>query len=290
MRTLFALTAVAAALLALAGCKQNPVQPSQTVSAMAADSVTTPDSGLTYDYYLGAWTALPAFTPDSSILTYPIASFDISSTMSPSNFAFVFTGYLKAPAEGAYTFYCTSDDGSKLFIGDSCVVDNDGMKNGAVERSGTVSLQQGFHRIRVEYFCAGDSHVLTVAWQGPGFSRQTIGASSLFHEATPYTLLLIAPLGAHTYTLGDTVPIRWFYADSPDNVHETDIELSTDGGKSYMQLFATAKETLPGDTGTVLWIIPADTAYCTDRGLLKVSEYDRSSISAQSDVKFTIRK
>jgi len=291
MGKLHAFDIIIATALVLIQCgkKESPLMPS--ASAMAADSIRMPGKGLTYDYYLGTWTSLPMLNPDSSILTSTVDSFDISSTMAPTNFGFLFTGYLSAPADGAYSFYCASDDGSKLFIGDSCIVSNDGVKDTSQEASGTVEMKKGYHRVRLEYFCAGNAHALAVAWKGPGFTRQIIGASSLFHELKPYALLLIAPRGRHAYILGDTVRIRWFYAESPKESHYTKFDLSINGGKTFpLQLFDTAMTARPGDTGSVLWTIPNDTTRCTDHGLLRVSEYDRPLQTDVSDSEFTIKK
>jgi hypothetical protein len=293
MRKPCVLTVVALAVLVLGGCtgKNNPTTPK--VSAMNPDSTVHPVSGLIYDYFLGAWTALPVFNPDSSIASGTVDSFDISSTFSPSNFGFVFSGYIDVPADGFYTFYCSSDDGSKLYIGnnDSCIVSNDGVKNAAQEASGSVELKQGFHRIRVVYFCASGSHVLDVSWQGPGIKRQTVGASVLFHELTSYFLQLHSPHGAHVYALGDTVRITWTYKNSPLEGHYTFFNLSVDGGKSFsMPLFSQSIFTQPGDTGTVLWTIPNDTAYCTVHGKIQATEYDRPQVAAESDSEFTIQK
>jgi hypothetical protein len=260
---------------------------------MNADSTMNPVSGLTYDYFLGAWTALPVFNQDSSIASGTVDSFDISSTFSPSNFGFAFTGYINIPTEGLYTFCSNSDDGSKLFIGssDSCIISNDGVRDTAHEISGTVALKKGFHSIRVIYFCATGSHVLELSWQGPGFARQTIGASVLFHELTSDSLQLLSPQGVHAYALGDTVRITWKYKNSPTVAHYTNFDLSTDGGKSFsIPLFTHTIMTQPADTGTVLWTIPNDTTLCTAHGMLRASEYDRPQIAASSDSEFTIKK
>lgn len=294
MKNLHVVTVCLLAVLAIVGCKSSSSPTTPLVAAMMDPNATrNPVPGLTYDYYIGAWTMLPVFNQDSSMLSQmPVDSFDISSTFAP-NFAFDFSGLINVPVDGLYTFYCTSKDGSKLFIGgsDSCVVSNDGLKNTPQEASGNVELKKGYHIIRVVYFCASASPVLTVSWQGPGFPRQTIQASVLFHELTSYTLQLLSPHGAHVYTLGDTVRITWYYKNSPNAAKYTEFFLSTDGGKSFpTQLFPQTQPTQPGDTGTVLWTIPNDTIYCTVHGLLQAREYDKPEVNASTDAEFTIKK
>ena len=66
-------------------------------------------------------------------------------------FAIEYTGRFWIEKPGLYRFALTSDDGSKLFIDDQAVVDNDGIH--AVDtKSGSVELGGGIHKIRVQYF------------------------------------------------------------------------------------------------------------------------------------------
>ena len=53
--------------------------------------------------------------------------------------------------EGRYTFTLLSDDGSKLFIDDSLVIDNDGL-HGQVAKSKIFELDKSTHEIRIQYF------------------------------------------------------------------------------------------------------------------------------------------
>jgi len=46
-----------------------------------------------------------------------------------------FSGFIDVPADGQYTFYTSSDDGSKLYIDNQLVVNNDG-EHSLRERSG----------------------------------------------------------------------------------------------------------------------------------------------------------
>jgi uncharacterized protein YndB with AHSA1/START domain len=78
-----------------------------------------------------------------------------------------YTGYINAPVERQYKFMLTSDDGSKLWIGqagqESLVIDNDGL-HGDQTRDGSIKLKAGRHRFRVEYFQLHGGASLTLAW------------------------------------------------------------------------------------------------------------------------------
>ncbi len=62
-----------------------------------------------------------------------------------------FNGYIDIKEEGIYTFYTSSDDGSRLYIDDQLIVDNDGI-HGLIKKSGKAALKKGKHTIVVRYF------------------------------------------------------------------------------------------------------------------------------------------
>jgi hypothetical protein len=66
--------------------------------------------------------------------------FDLSPRTESDNFGFHFTGYVYVPVDGQYTFYTSSDAGSKLYIGSVVIVDNDGVYD-MQERSGKIGLK-----------------------------------------------------------------------------------------------------------------------------------------------------
>jgi uncharacterized repeat protein (TIGR01451 family) len=89
-----------------------------------------------------------------------------------------FTGFINITTAGSYTFYTDSDDGSKLFINGSLVVNNDG-GHAPQEISGTVSLTPGWYPITVAYFNGAGSGSLAVLYQGPSIAKQWIPSSVL---------------------------------------------------------------------------------------------------------------
>lgn len=84
-------------------------------------------------------------------------------------------GAIEIPEEGDYTFYTTSDDGSRLYIGKTLVVQND-YPHGATEKSGTIALRAGRYPFYVAYFEGVVDNVLEVAWEGPGIEKGPVPA------------------------------------------------------------------------------------------------------------------
>ena len=138
-------------------------------------------NGLDYTYYESGrgWSFLPVFSTLTPVKTGTTANFDISLANRSITFAFNFTGFINVPVDGQYTFYTTSDDGSKLYIDNVPVVDNDGLHS-ALEKSGTIGLQGGKHAISVRFFQQGGDRVLNVNYSGPGVTKKAVPASELY--------------------------------------------------------------------------------------------------------------
>ncbi|EGD45159.1 putative PA14 domain protein [Nocardioidaceae bacterium Broad-1] len=74
---------------------------------------------------------------------------------------------LRIDAAGTYDFRLISDDGSRLVIDGSEVINHDGL-HGETAKDGSVSLSEGFHDLRVEHFENGGGEVLRLQWRPPG--------------------------------------------------------------------------------------------------------------------------
>ncbi|MBE8727300.1 family 20 glycosylhydrolase [Flavobacterium hungaricum] len=91
------------------------------------------------------------------------------------------TGYVYVPETGNYTFSTLSDDGSKLFIDDELIVDNDKI-HWANEAYGAVKLEKGFHKIKISYFDLTGGTILNAFIQSAGKEKIEIKASDLFYD------------------------------------------------------------------------------------------------------------
>jgi len=83
-----------------------------------------------------------------------------------NRFSAEWTGELLINHPGDYRFYTASDDGSKLTIDNSLVVDNWGL-HGRRYRYGTISLNQGWHPIKAEFFENGGAASMRAKYRGP---------------------------------------------------------------------------------------------------------------------------
>jgi len=137
--------------------------------------------GIEFHYYEGNWSQVPDFTFLSEIRNGHISNFNLESIeRRVANFSVEFIGYIKIEQEDDYTFYISSNDGSKLLINDILIVDNDGV-HGDTERTGRINLKAGLHPIKVQYFDGGGSQSLQVQIEGSNLSRQIIPGDMLFY-------------------------------------------------------------------------------------------------------------
>ena len=143
------------------------------------------ESGLQYSYYEGNFSDIPDFSALQPKKRGIAGNFDVAEIAGrPDHYAILFEGLLDVPAEGVYQFYTHSDDGSRLFIAGQLVVDNSG-SHSARKRTGYIPLEQGRHRIRVEYFEDYDGQTLKVGYGFNGGAERLLPIAWLSHYIIP---------------------------------------------------------------------------------------------------------
>ncbi len=151
--------------------------PGTKASAPITTSFLTVDptiNGITYNYFEDVWVLLPDMASMKPLRSG--RTFDLTFTSLPhrwGDYGFQFKTFIDLPSDGEYTFYVASDDGSKLFLDDKLLVNNDGL-HGTIELDGRVTLTRGKHKLEVWYFQSGGASELSVALEGPGMKKQQI--------------------------------------------------------------------------------------------------------------------
>jgi hypothetical protein len=115
-------------------------------------AVETPPQtgGLTLRTFEGQWPWLPDFRALHPAKTETAAGFIVSALNTTTPAGIEFTGFVRVPAEGEYTFSVQSDSGTDLWVHDALVVDDDYTHDGPA-RSGSVLLSPGWHPLRLAY-------------------------------------------------------------------------------------------------------------------------------------------
>jgi hypothetical protein len=177
------------------------------------DNPTVTLSGVRYEYYTGTYDYLPNFDALTAAKKGFLTNFALSPATSMLNYAFRYKGYIDIPSDGYYNFYTNSDDGSRLYIGDNLVVDNDGL-HGTVENYGSIGLKKGKHAITELFFQKAGASVLQTSYSGPGIAKQLIPNSVLYRDVYIPTVVITSPIANSTNGSNVTITTAIIDTDS----------------------------------------------------------------------------
>lgn len=123
-------------------------------------------SGLYYEHTTGSWSQLDSIDWTWAEFTGHVSGFTLAAKTQEDYYNFSFDGYLLIEGGGNYEFRVTSSDGSRLYIDNALVVNNDGLHDVRTAAGGPVSLAAGPHRIYLQYFEHTGKDSLSVEYKG----------------------------------------------------------------------------------------------------------------------------
>ncbi|MFC4333510.1 PA14 domain-containing protein [Streptomyces andamanensis] len=185
----------ALAPLLLGAALLTPASFAQAESATA--SAATPAQGLRSDCYLSSdSTSLDFATYTSTGIQPSLNVKDLIPTLrgcagSTLNVAAHWTGTLDVPAGGAYTFYIKGDNGFRLSLDGTSVIDHWTTDWDVPTQSQPVTLTAGRHQLAFDYNQGNGGAYIQTEWSGPGFGRQPVPDSAL-HVPDDYAPLDLA--------------------------------------------------------------------------------------------------
>jgi hypothetical protein len=146
--------------------------------AIAADGGY--DAGLSYNYFDSEFSQVDEMQYRS--FTEKGISENVTNAFSPKdeNYGYQFSGLIKVPEDGLYTFFLESNDGSILKLNDRIIINNDG-PHGRLEEKGYLSLRKGYLKIKIGYFQQGGGAFLKLSWESDNFEKEEIPANVFFH-------------------------------------------------------------------------------------------------------------
>jgi mono/diheme cytochrome c family protein len=127
------------------------------------------ESKVNYTYYEGEWEKLPNFDQLKPVSSGTAAGFEVRLGR-PDLFGIVFQGFWSVANESEFEFRLSSDDGSRLIIDGTMVVENDGI-HGVTTQTGKIKLAAGVHDVRLEFFEKAGGEVVRVEVSGGGLKR-----------------------------------------------------------------------------------------------------------------------
>ena len=156
------------------------------------DTDELPSGSLTYEFYDGtpSGNTVDNIPITGALSTGTVSDFAVGTLQNSvdpgdaNSYGIRYTGYIHISTPGLHTFETSSDDGSKIFINGTEVVDNDG-EHGVETQSGTLTLSAGLHEIIVLFFENAGSSSLSVSHQPPSGSLTALSFSNLYLDSDP---------------------------------------------------------------------------------------------------------
>ena len=150
----------------------------QLVPAVKKDSAV---AGVEWRAYSGTFPWVPEFETLVPVAQGVDPQPELASHIQGGTNGMFFTGYLKVPQDGDYTFYLTADTGTLLRIHDATVIDADYAYTGGAERSGSIRLQAGLHPFRLYYAHRSPAaSELRFSWSRPDGNKAAVPASAFW--------------------------------------------------------------------------------------------------------------
>jgi len=121
------------------------------------------------------------------------------------NFGLVSEGYLWIEKENSYNFRIWSDDGSRVSLNSKVILDNDG-NHGTDYKEASVTLTQGLHPFKIEYFQGESGSYLSWNWKPSGSEMwMVVPAKNIVHTKEMQTVIgdLTLPMANITRVPGD---------------------------------------------------------------------------------------
>jgi hypothetical protein len=157
-----------------------------TTSSTTTTTTTTTTSsptgtGLTGRYYRGkGFTGSLLLTRVDPTVDFAWANGAPASGVPADNFSVRWTGQLSVPTTGRYTIGFNGNDGFRVYVDGSLLIDSWTDHNPAVYKSRTVSLTGGRNAsIVVEFYERTGYATAQLYWSGPGFGKQIIPTGNL---------------------------------------------------------------------------------------------------------------
>jgi len=149
---------------------------------------------LKFEYFEGSWDKLPDFTKLKANAAGTASDFDVDLAKRNDNNALRFEGWFKLNSAGKYTVHLGSDDGSKIWIDDKLIIDNDGIHPHTIV-SKSVELFKGEHKVEVGVFNGGADYSLSVEIEHQNLPRQPLAGICSIDEKTAENTVAVKASG-----------------------------------------------------------------------------------------------
>ena len=141
-------------------------------------------NGLVYEVFEGSFKRLSNLTNQVSVkkgISSELKTIEVADR--ETDFGLKYRGFIKIPEKGLYTFYLTSDDGSRLKIGDTVVAELNVLSDLDPWMSeGNIALDKGFYPIEIDYFQYRKRSRLELKYKNNNGTQKKVSSDMFFHK------------------------------------------------------------------------------------------------------------
>jgi hypothetical protein len=149
-----------------------------TLPARSATTLVIQEQGLSATYFDNADLTGPKLTRVDPGVNFDWGAGTPDPAIGPDTFSVRWTGKVIADRAETYTFITTSDDGVRLWV-DGTLVVNAWTDHSKRDDSGQIALTAGAHDLRMEFYDNGYDAIAQLHWSSPSIQRQVVPAAKL---------------------------------------------------------------------------------------------------------------
>jgi chitodextrinase len=227
-----------------------------TVNTSTLPTVAPTGAGFAGQYFPNTTLSGPGITRLDPTINFAWGTGAPLTGIPANNFSARWTGQLTPTVSATYTFYTTTDDGTRLWVNNKLVIDK--ITGPPATRSVTVALTAGkAYPIRMEYVELSQTATAKLLWSRPGVATAAIPAKVMSSASTGLTGTYYASndlSGPPVFTRPDaTVNFAWV-AGTPDSRLGADNFSARWAGKVQATTTGNYTFSTDSDDGVRLWV------------------------------------
>ena len=206
---------------------------------------SAPGFGLAGAYFNDSAFVTRAFTRTDSTINFNFGTGTPNPGVTSSSYTIRWDGWIQIDSFGTYSFFITSPNSVRLWVGGALLIDTWNSPNPA-EQTGSKTLGSVFVPsvkvdIKLEFLHTGGTGSIQLSWLGPGIPKQIIPAARMYPRDV-YTVQLDA-----VYPKILAQPDSWVVFESPDYVELYHVDRAASDSRTNFTLTAkTTRLTLSG--------------------------------------------
>jgi hypothetical protein len=130
--------------------------------------------GLKYSYFEGVWDSVPDFSKLTPKKQGTTDKLDLSFALKKDSFGVQFEGYLHITKKDLYYLWIVSDDGSRTYLNNQLLFDNDGLHSADNPVVKVLPLNPGYYPVRIDFFEKTGGEAITLGTVTGGKNMQAV--------------------------------------------------------------------------------------------------------------------